>query len=109
MISDWGLETNPCTFILCLFTRIVKLRGIAQGDLMDKGFFIILDRLHETLDVTMKTWAKTEKKFKGIFLGVGRNKKALRDLMMHRMLIAYDLAAAFMYLHENRCVLLCVC
>ena len=71
---------------------------------MDKGFFIILDRLQETLDVQINKWHKDHKKFKGSFMGIGRNKRALQELMVQRMTVAYDLAAAFMYLHENRSV-----
>jgi hypothetical protein len=67
-----------------------------------EGFFIILDRLEETLDKRMQDWAVKEKKFQGKFWGRGRNNKALKELTISRMTVAYDLAAAFMYLHENR-------
>ena len=71
---------------------------------MDRGFFIILDRLHITLDKQINQWAKEQKKFRGGFLGIGRNKVKLKELLVQRLTVAYDLAAAFMYLHENRCV-----
>ena len=72
--------------------------------MVDKGFFIILDRLQQTLDERMKDWVKSEKKFKGTVFGIGKRKNALRDLMVDRMTVAYDIAAALFYLHENRCV-----
>ena len=87
---------------------LVKLRGIARGDMVDKDFFIILDRLHQTLDERIKDWLKSEKKFKGSVFGLGKNRNALRDLMVDRMTVAYDIAAALFYLHENRCVGLCL-
>ena len=78
------------------------MRGMATGDPISNNFFIILDRLEETLDQRMLEWGKQEKKFRGKLFGRGRNKKALNELMIARMTCAYDLAAAFMYLHENR-------
>lgn len=71
---------------------------------MDKDFFIILDRLHGTLDAKINSWYRTEKRNKGKAFGLGRNRKILRDLMIERMTVAYDLAAAFFYLHENRLI-----
>jgi hypothetical protein len=99
------LGSSPSSLHHLVFSVVcdpVKLRGIAAGDMVDEGFFIILDRLDETLDKRMLDWAVKEKKFHGKFLGRGRNPKALKELMISRMTVAYDLAAAFMYLHENR-------
>ena len=76
--------------------------------MIEKGFFIILDRLYQTLDQRMNQWKKAEKKYKGTLMGIGKNKRGLRELMVDRMTIAYDLAAAFFYLHENRYVQMCV-
>jgi len=69
------------------------MRGMAKGPLVDKDFFIILDRLHGTLDQRINTWYHTEKRHKGIGFGIGRNKQVLRQLMVERMTVAYDLAA----------------
>ena len=88
------------------------MRGMAKGDMVDPDFFIILDRLDETLVKRMNRWYKESRKYNVTFLGMCRNKKGLAELMLERMTVAYDLAAAFMYLHENRCVcrggILCV-
>lgn len=80
----------------------VKLRGIAKGNPIDRGFFIILDRLFQTLDVRIKQWASDLRRAKGFCLGFLRKKTELRELLVARMTVAYDLAHAFMYLHENR-------
>ena len=72
---------------------------------MNKDFFIIMDRLHGTLDQRINTWYHDEKRHHGSVFGIiGKNKKFLRDLLIERMTVAYDLAAAFMYLHENRLI-----
>jgi serine/threonine protein kinase len=60
--------------------------------------------LHGTLDAKINSWYHAEKKNKGKAFGLGRNRKILRDIMIERMTVAYDLAAAFFYLHENRLI-----
>jgi len=80
--------------------NIIKMRGWAACDPLDDNFFLILDRLYDTLEVRMEKWQVIKKKAKGLF-GLGSNKEALNDLMMDRLLVAYDLSAAFRYLHEN--------
>lgn len=80
------------------------MRGLAKGNLVDAGFFIILDRLHGTLDAKIKTWSKEEKRHKGIAFGLGKNRPGLHQLNIDRLTVAYDLASAFWYLHENKLV-----
>ena len=74
--------------------------------MVDPDFFIILDRLHETLTKRMNRWHREYRKYNVTFLGFCRNKKGLAALLLERMTVAYDLAAAFFYLHENRYVVL---
>ena len=83
----------------------VKIRGIAYGNIIDKDFFIIMDRLYVTLDQQIMTWSTLETKYNGKYMGfIGRNKNGLNDLMTERMTVLYDLASVFNYLHENRLV-----
>jgi serine/threonine protein kinase len=88
--------------------NIIKMRAWAACDPLckDDSYFIVLDRLYDTLDVRIDKWKQTKKKAKGPLgiMGLGSNKEALKDLMMDRLLVAYDLSAAFRYLHENRLV-----
>lgn len=74
---------------------------------MHEDFFIILDRLHETLDEKINEWFKQDKKNHrcgGLLgsMGIGLNKEASKELLLEQLTVSYDLAAAFMYLHENR-------
>ena len=85
-----------------LSSSAVKMRGMASGPMVDDYFFIIIDRLVGTLDKRMNTWHKLHKQYSGGFCGLFQNKKGLDNLMLEAMTIAYDLAAAFFYLHENR-------
>lgn len=70
--------------------------------MVDTDFFIVMDRLHETLDHRIESWYRELKKAKGKMLGIGKRPKRLRELLVERMTVAYDLAAAFFYLHEHR-------
>mmetsp|Transcript_21434 Transcript_21434/g.44700 ORF Transcript_21434/g.44700 Transcript_21434/m.44700 type:complete len:282 (-) Transcript_21434:1057-1902(-) len=82
--------------------NIVKMRGMASGPMVDEYFFIILDRLVDTLDKRMNRWHDAHKKYNRGMCGMFKNKKGLEELVLEAMTIAYDLAAAFFYLHENR-------
>jgi len=85
--------------------NIVHMRGMATGDPMSETFFVVLDRLFGILLDKMDEWKVTTKKLKG-FLGVAgkKNKEALRDLMIEKLIVAYDLAAAFRYMHSHNLI-----
>lgn len=77
------------------------MRGVASGEYLHQDFFIIMDRLFGTLDQRVNAWKRVLKKNSG-FCGVGKNHKVFHQVLKERMIVAYDLAVAFMYLHENR-------
>ena len=64
------------------------------------GFFIVLDRLYDTLADKMKIWAKREKEFKG-GLFTRKSKTDLNFLWVERLLALYDIARAMKYLHSQ--------
>jgi hypothetical protein len=95
--------------------NIIKMRGMARGDLVSPSFFIILDRLYATLDQRMNEWYRERRKLLdensvcGTMLrccwgNTRGNDQCLQEMMVERMTVAYDLAAAFFYLHQNRYV-----
>jgi hypothetical protein len=86
---------------------IIKLRGVAAGNPLEAGYFLLLDRLVCTLDQRINEWKRRRDEYSGGFLGLGRKKTMLKGLLVDRMTVAYDLAAAFFYLHENRYVPCC--
>ena len=47
-------------------------------------------------------WRKLLAKNSGCCCGIGKNKEVFHQVLKERMIVAYDLAVAFMYLHENR-------
>jgi serine/threonine protein kinase len=101
-IIDLALEAKYLSVVS--HPNIIKMRGWSASDPLKEGFFLLLDRLYDTLHERMKEWQKIKKQAKGSLFGCGSNKDELRDLMRDRLLVAYDLAAAFGYLHENKLV-----
>jgi serine/threonine protein kinase len=101
-IVDLALEAKYLSVIS--HPNIIKMRGLADTDPLKNGFFVLLDRLYDTLDLRIKKWQTVKKQAKGSLFGIGSNKEELNILMRDRLLVAYDLASAFRYLHENKLV-----
>ena len=74
---------------------------MASGPTLSTGFFIIMERLYETLKEKMNDWKQVEANCRGI-LGLRTNKAELGRLLLERMIVAHDVAAAFWYFHENK-------
>lgn len=87
-----------------VFLNPVKMRAIASGSSLEPNFFIIMDRLYEILDHRFETWISTKQRNKGGLFGRGANRDRLHDLLIERLTVAYDIAAALCYMHEHRLV-----
>lgn len=87
------------------------MRGYASGSLLDPNFFIVMDRLYEILNVKIQKWSKLEQGHRGGALSeiLGRQSSAgllrLQQLLIERLTVAYDLSAAFWYMHQNKYVM----
>jgi hypothetical protein len=80
----------------------VKMRGMSTGDFMSPNFFIVMDRLYETLGEKMQLWRSLKASHKGGLFRIGANTLELEQLMVERLIVAYDLAAAFWYMHGSQ-------
>ncbi|KAL3774542.1 hypothetical protein ACHAWO_003993 [Cyclotella atomus] len=88
--------------------NIIKLRGVSSTGFEQgpKGYFLIIDRLNETLSQRIAKWKKSTKKLSLDFLqsikrgGVG----AADSLLSNKLEVLLQLAAALMYLHENNII-----
>ena len=92
--------------------NIVKLRAFGRADGAGSlasdnrdgnchpcGYFIVLDRLYDTLSRRIAAWSKQkEKAEKSILWSSGIQK--MRELWMERIVVAYDIASALSYLHS---------
>ncbi|CAJ1950164.1 unnamed protein product [Cylindrotheca closterium] len=82
--------------------NIIKLRGMAHADMMSKDFFLILDRLYDTLATRLVKWKTEEKKLSGLKrMFCKRCVLHRRYLQADRLNHAADLASALSYLHQN--------
>lgn len=79
--------------------NIIKMRAIADTERNSKDFFILLDRLDETLTQRVETWKK-EKAKGGLFK---KNKDGDTDFL-HRLIVGLDIVSALKYLHDNNIV-----
>jgi serine/threonine protein kinase len=88
--------------------NILSIKGWALGGSLaysggkHDGFFIVLDRLEETLDQRIRNWSQQLKRYKQPSLEkIAKEGKIQRLLFAGRLNIARDIASAIAYLHEN--------
>ena len=98
------------------------MRAMADGPKLSRHFFIVMDRLYETLQEKIAEWSQLEKSVGGggsgsgkiLLAGLGlmggkakvknKSKPELEQLLCERLVFAYDIATAFAYMHENQIV-----
>ena len=85
--------------------NIVKLRALAKKDLLDPGFFIIMDRLYDTLEKRLQKWQIRLQRTSGLS-GRLTDRKGVKGATLYeeRVVAAFDLSAALAHLHEHRIV-----
>ncbi len=117
---DLALEAK----ILCsvFHPNIVKLRGLCSDGEMGyskggrDGFFLILDRLYDTLDNRIDTWLEEEKNApkksspkktgskKGLKKLFGSKTAVVDEISTEKLKIIRDMIAAVQYLHKRRII-----
>ena len=78
--------------------NIIKMRGIAHGNPYRKNNFIMLDKLYDTMPSRLRTWRMEAGKLKN------KLKKNAHKIFVKRLMVAYDLCSAFVYLHNHKYV-----
>lgn len=86
----------------------VKMRGFSSMPHLDAGTFIILDRLYGTLDDRIERWEQLTAVAKGC-CGLSDKSPQMIEVLKDRLLVAFDLSSAFIYLHDARYVYYWVC
>ena len=81
--------------------NVISLKGISNIGAFSDGYFIILERLNETLGRKVKGWMDMDRQCKGITGVFTGSKKKAHRLQMERISAACDLAAAMGYLHQK--------
>lgn len=78
------------------------MRAISNQSPFSRGYFLVLDRLYDTLTVRMNAW-QAQKSFTS---GIGKvrdlrgSKK--KELWIDRLMVSYDICMALKYLHDNK-------
>ena len=81
--------------------NIIKMRGMATTSPCDDKFFILLDKLFDTLAARLKTWEKRLRQVKGVLSRiVCSNGKNYTDFWGERLAVAYDLSCALSHMHD---------
>jgi len=100
-------------FLACLeHPNIVKMRGMTHTDVeafasgIEGDFFLIMDRLSETLESRIQTWQKETKLLKGRVAGsiFDRKGNKLKYHLASRLEVAYEIGNALKYLHGKRII-----
>lgn len=82
--------------------NIIKMRGTSDGNPYDRGFYVVLDRLYETLTIKIVGWKKKVEKTKGVGKLMDMKGKKKRKVWVDRLIVVYDLSTALEYLHSQR-------
>ena len=94
------MATETYFFSVLNHPHILKMRAVGQSDMFSPSYFLVLDRLYETLDHKIAhSWKKHKDHLKNDFFVWGRYRKNM-SFWTERVGVARDLAGALSYLHE---------
>jgi serine/threonine protein kinase len=100
-VIDMAIETRFLSDIE--HPNIVKLRAIAATDTFDHAYFIVMDRLYDTLEKRISRWAARSGRVTGVLrLFLDPKGAKASDLYIERIVAAFDLADAVEYLHNRK-------
>jgi len=113
MLSD-DCRKNPALFLkgtidLAIETRflavmnhphLIKMRAVANASAFDDGYFIVLDRLYDTLETRVRKWKSALKKTKGVRGALGGGKKKAQEVILEKIGSAHDVSCAMVYMHS---------
>lgn len=100
-IIDMAIETRVLSDTE--HPNIVKLRALAQISPYNEDYFIVMDRLYDTMEGRIEKWAKKLKRCSGVggkvFDRKGEKKK---EIMEEKTVAGFDLSDALGYLHGRK-------
>ena len=78
--------------------NIIKVRGAGCEALVGtKDYFLVMDRLYNTLEGKMEEWKATSKK-----MGMFAKKDAKKAFLKDRLTVAFELSSALNYMHARK-------
>jgi serine/threonine protein kinase len=99
---DLAMETR---FLASLdHENVISLHGVSSKGAFSEGYFIVLEKVTETLGKRVKTWMDMDRRCKGITGVFTGSKKKLLRLDSERISASHDLAVGMQYLHDRKIV-----
>lgn len=80
--------------------NIIRMRGVRLGDSCDPKFFLMLDRLYDTLEVKLMKWKEEDRKYTSVVGKMKGGKEKSLNLLSDRVQFAWDIANAMEYIHS---------
>jgi serine/threonine protein kinase len=84
--------------------NIILLCGASRKGPCEEGYFLVLEKLTETLTKKLKTWVNIDRQCNGITGVFTGSKKKMQQLYQTRLEVAFDIANGAEYLHEKNVV-----
>lgn len=84
--------------------NVVKLRALAKSSPYNEEYFIVMDRLYDTLEGRIGQWEKRQKRLKGVGKLLDRKGDKSKELLEEKMVAGFDLSSALGYLHSRNIV-----
>jgi hypothetical protein len=83
--------------------HIITMRAIGANGMIKPDYFIILDRLYDTLEARIPKWRQQSKQARSCMNMLTRSSRSkLNELMETQLSYAYDLSGAFEYMHKKK-------
>jgi serine/threonine protein kinase len=80
--------------------NIVQMYGTSSSHPCSDSFFIILEKLYDTLADRMKEWKRNRQL--GSFINLGSETMKREDFLAKRLMVARDISSAIAFLHSRR-------
>ena len=106
MFLQAAMDNAKETYFLTVLEHpnIIKLRAVGQGDFFDPRYFLLLDRLEDTLqDRIEDSWRVQQESLENSIFVWNRAQK-LRALYAERLVALNELAGAIEYLHSSNVI-----
>jgi len=100
-LVDISLETS---FLASLqHNNIIGVVGVSSTcPFQDPNYFIMLEKLKDTLSSRINQWMQIKRTARGITGLVTGGKRKAKSLLVDRLLVAHDIAEGMSYLHSRR-------
>ena len=99
-IIDLAIEARFLAYLR--HSHIIRMRAISNVEFHQDNYFIMLDRLYDTLNDRLMTWKNRKKKTNGLYIICGRKDNEKKELWKERILVAENVCSALAYLHHHR-------